>query len=79
MTMLMSKSLYDRTYDKIAFLFLDYFSEIVRVSGDYTYNDLWNCPEITTHQPFVSFYEKHKNDITDEREQTVVSYILENQ
>ena len=76
--MLMSKSLYDRTYDKIAFMFLDYFSEIVRVSGDYTYNDLWNCPEITSNQPFVSFYEKHKNDITDEKEQTIVSYILHN-
>ena len=79
MTTLMSKSLYDRTYDKIAFAFLDYFSEIVRVSGDYTYNDLWNCQEITTHQPFVSFYEKHKNEFSTDLERTIISYMLENQ
>lgn len=78
MTMLMCKTHYDRNYDKIAFLFLDYFSEIVRVSGDYTYNDLWNCPEITTHQPFVSFYEKHKNEFRTDLERNVVSYIIQN-
>ena len=78
MTALMNKTHYDRTYDKIAFVFLDYFSEIVRISGDYTYNDLWNCPKITSNEPFTIFYDQNKNEFRTDLERTVVSYILQN-
>jgi hypothetical protein len=78
MTATVAKTRSDRELIPISMLLLDYFLEIVRISGDYKYDDLWNCPEITTNEPFAVFYDQQKNEKRNELEQTVVSYILQN-
>jgi hypothetical protein len=69
---LASKSYEDRKYIKPSLLCLDYFIEITRLTGDYTYDDLWNC-SFADNKPFLDFCESHKP--ISELEQTVITMI----
>jgi hypothetical protein len=73
-----AKSYLDRKYIQISMLCLDYFEEVTKMVSNYTYDDLWNCPN-TDNLPFYQFYERYKNDPLSELEKTVVTFMHENQ
>jgi hypothetical protein len=77
---IMTKSHIHKKYKKISLLCFDYLMEIINLSENYTYDNIWLCDKISaSNKPFTSFIEKNQNQFANELEQTVISFILQNQ